>query len=93
MIPSAIETLKNVTTIHDSHLSQEALKTAQILVRGAREKKNRELASLDQGLDIVGEVIHHAGDNLNDFNNGIEWPTNMAFGDYLDLGDFYGIGS
>jgi len=91
MIPSAIETLKNITTIHDSHLSQEAVRTAQNLVRGAREKKSRELASLDQGLAIVGEIIHHPGDDLNDLNNGIEWPTDMAFGDYLDLSDFYGI--
>lgn len=90
MIPTALQTLKNIVAVFDSHLSNEALRTAFALVQGSREKKRKELESLDQGLEMVGETIEtpnwsaEAGSSEQAF----EWPLDddLMFGYALDFG-------
>lgn len=50
LLPTAIQTLQNIAAKYNSHLSTEALKTAFALVQGARDRKGRELSSLDDAL-------------------------------------------
>jgi hypothetical protein len=90
MIPHALETLKNVTTTFDSHLSREALSTAATLVKGARDKRSRELDSLDQGLGILGEWSSPSRDAFSISNSGIEWlmDGDMNFGNMFDQTTF-----
>ncbi|TVY90682.1 Protein RDR1, partial [Lachnellula willkommii] len=56
MIPNALETLKNTVAVYDSHISNEALRTAHALVQGAKAKMAREMASLETGLSVVGDL-------------------------------------
>ncbi|KAG0645519.1 Repressor of drug resistance 1 [Hyphodiscus hymeniophilus] len=91
MIPSALETLKNVSTTYDSHLSREAIYTACALVDGAREKKRKEMNSLDRGIDVVGSILPSPGSG-SVFSGGadLEWSMNNDLGlsDFLDFGGY-----
>ena len=91
MIPNALETLKIVATAHNSPLSQEALRTAHALVQGARDKRRKELESLDQGLAVVSDFSQLG--SASPFDMGIEWLTenDTAFGDFLYLSQFDGL--
>ncbi|KAE8442119.1 hypothetical protein EG329_003825 [Mollisiaceae sp. DMI_Dod_QoI] len=93
MIPQALETLKNATALYNSHLSNEALKTAYALVQGARDKRKQEMEILDRGLDAVGEIPADPfeADGIN--KSAFEEPINDGIGgfmDFLDLTNFYG---
>ena len=95
MIPSALETLKTVVETYDSHLSREALRTAQELVQGAREKKRKELESLDQGIEAVGGSLQSPGPQPAASWANFEWSMNndnLGLSDFLDFGD-YGFGN
>lgn len=91
MIPYALETLKNITTTYESHLSKEALKTAIYLVKGARLKRSQEMEILDEGLSIVGEFSTPPVADFNLGHSGIEWlmDDTMGFGDLFDQTPFY----
>lgn len=97
MIPYALETLKNAVAIYDSHLSNEALRIAHALVQAARDKRKKEVESLDEGLAAIGELppdpsmTNGEGQNV-DF---LEYPLGSdipGFMDFLDLDNFYGNG-
>jgi len=93
IVPSALEALKNVVTLYDSHLSREALSTAASLVRGARDKINKELDSLDQGLEIIGEFSPPSTDAVRGLDSGFEWlmDDTMGFAELFDNTPFYGM--
>jgi hypothetical protein len=93
MIPSALETLKNVSITFDSHLSREAIRTAQQLIHGAREKKRKELESLDRGLEVLSSVSHSPGTGPGSVSSGMnfEWSmnnNNLGLSDFLDFGGY-----
>lgn len=94
MIPAALETLKNVVTTYDSSLSREAIRTAYALVEGAREKKNKELEGLNQGLNIIGDVSQAPGsESTPEGVINFEWTMDNDWGlsDFLDSGGYYGF--
>jgi hypothetical protein len=94
MIPQAMETLKNTADVYTSHLSAEALRTAYSLVQGTRDKRSKELESLDQSLSKVSEISQPLLSNGDgDFGNGnLDWSMNSELGvvDFLDLTTYYG---
>lgn len=93
MIPVVLETLKNIVAMYDSPLSNEALRTARVLVQGARDKMGKELESLDQGLNIVGEISQAPGSITRPEENDFEWRMENDFGlsDFLNLDNFMGL--
>jgi hypothetical protein len=93
MIPSALETLKNITAIYDSHLSREALSTGYALVQAAREQRSKQLESLDRGLDVVGEVSQSASSIITTPGDEFQWPmdNDLGFSDFLDLSSYYNL--
>ncbi|KAH6661913.1 hypothetical protein B0J14DRAFT_312675 [Halenospora varia] len=94
MIPSSLESLKNVVATYESHLSNEALKTAFTLVRSARSKKSKELDDLDRGLNVLGDISQGFGSQASS-SIGLECELDygMAFPDFLDLENFMGVTS
>ena len=92
MIPAALETLRNVSTVYDSHLSREAIRTAHSLVHGAREKRRKELESLDKGVKVIGSVPHSPTVGSGSVSSGtnFEWSMNNDLGlsDFLDFGGY-----
>jgi hypothetical protein len=92
MLPFALETLKNITTTYSSHLSNEALKTAQALVQASRDKRGRELESLDQSLGIVADFSSTSNPSTVSSGDYFEWPMDddLGFADFIDLGTFSG---
>jgi hypothetical protein len=90
IIPTALQTLKNMATVFDSHLSNEALRTALALVQGSRDKKKKELESLDQSLEIMGEPIDTPNWSVGagSSEHAFEWPLDddLMFGYALDFG-------
>lgn len=93
MIPSALESLKNVTTVYDSYLSREALRTAYALVKGAAEQRRAGLDSLDRGLEVVGEPSHSVGSKTASPGDVFQWPmdNDLGYSDFLDLSNYYGL--
>lgn len=95
MIPHALETLKNAAALYNSHLSNEALRTAHALVKAARDKRKQELESLDRGLDAVGELPLDPSPQTSATENASYFEYNMGgdlggFMDFLDLSNYYG---
>ena len=90
MIPLALETLKNVTTKFDSHLSREALRTAHALVQAAHAKRRKELENIDKGLSVVGSAITSPGPDSVSPAVNLEWSMNNDLGlsDFLDFGGY-----
>jgi hypothetical protein len=90
MIPAALEALKNVATTYDSHLSREAIRTAHDLVQGAREKRRKELESLDQGVEVVSSGLQSPGPLSVSSGPNFEWSMNNDLGlsDFLDFGGY-----
>lgn len=90
MIPAALETLKNVSTTYDSHLSREAIRTAFQLLHGTREKRRKELESLDRGLEVIGSVSQSPGTGSVSSGVNFEWSMNNDLGlsDFLDFGGY-----
>jgi hypothetical protein len=93
MIPSALEALKSITAIYDSHLSREALSTGYALVQAAREQRSKQLESLDRGLDVVGEVSQSASSIITTPGDEFQWPmdNDLGFSDFLDLSSYYNL--
>lgn len=93
MIPFALETLKNVSATYDSHMSREALRTAHQLVEGARQKRRKELESLDRGMDVVGSILPYPGSS-SIFSEAInfELSTNNSISGFSDFPDFLDFG-
>jgi len=91
MIPSVMQTLRNVTTTYNSHISDEALRTARMLVQGARDKRKGELDSLDQGLAVVQDLGQTPDYDLLQPLNEFGWPAgnSLGFPDFLDLTNYY----
>lgn len=81
MIPNAMKTLKNTVACYDSHISNEALRTAHALVQGARVKMRREMESLDHGVSIVGPLTDESQEDL-----GWGLGENWGFYEYFDFG-------
>ena len=94
LIPIAMETLKNVTTKYPCHLSDEAFRTAHVLVRGARDKRSVEMDSLDLGLQVAGEVLSPPN-TIFDAPLNFDFPveSDQGFQDFLDLTNYYGLDS
>ncbi|KAF8856603.1 hypothetical protein BDZ45DRAFT_593966 [Acephala macrosclerotiorum] len=95
MIPHALEILKNAAALYNSHLSNEALRTAHALVQGARDKRKQELESLDRGLDAVGDLPPDPSPQTSATDNASFFEDNMGgdiggFLDFLDLSNYYG---
>jgi hypothetical protein len=91
MIPSALETLKNVSTIYDSHLSREAVRTAHDLLQGAREKRRKQMESLDRGVEVIGPILQSPDPgSVSSVGINFEWSMNNDLGlsDFLDLGGY-----
>jgi hypothetical protein len=93
MIPSALESLKNVTTIYDSYLSREALQAAYALVKGAAQQKRAGLDSLDRGLEMVGELSPSTSSKSASPGDVFQWPmdNDLGYSDFLDLSNYYGL--
>ncbi|CRG89303.1 hypothetical protein PISL3812_06339 [Talaromyces islandicus] len=68
-IPEAMETLETITKHLRTHLADEALNTARLLVRAMKEKKRKEFDNLDR----IAGITSLATDSLEDNNN-----NNMA---------------
>jgi hypothetical protein len=64
-IPEAMETLETITKHLRTHLADEALNTARLLVRAMREKKRKELDTLDH----IAGITSLANDSLEDNND------------------------
>ena len=90
MIPQALETLKTASTTYDSHLSREAIRTAHALVQGAREKRRKELVSLDCGVEALGSASQPPDSGSTSSGVEIEWSMDKDFGlsDFLDFGGY-----
>jgi hypothetical protein len=90
LLPLALETLKNVATTYNSHLSNEALKTAHALVQAARAKRGRELESLDQSLNVAADFSCTSNSSTASGGDYFEWPMDddLGFADFVDLGTF-----
>jgi hypothetical protein len=86
MIPGALETLKNTVAIYDSHISNEALRTAYALVQGARAKMGRETEILDHGLTIVGDLSDRPKGDLGSLGG---WDVGDALG-FIDYNFDFG---
>jgi hypothetical protein len=92
LVPLVLETLKNITTTFNSHLSNEALRTAYDLVKGARDKRKQGLESLDRGLSLIGEPSILPQSTSDPLLNEFEWPAgNLEFQDCLDLTTYFGL--
>ena len=82
LLPSAVDALKTVVNVLDTHLAREAMETAQKLVRGYHEKKMQEVRSVNQALAASGgedsEAVCSVGQDMPfDFpqlQNWIDWP-------------------
>ena len=90
MIPLALKILKSTVVMYNSHLSNEALRTAQELVQGARDKIGKDLETLDQGLNIVGDLAQNSTGNTLPEMNDFEWQMDIDLGlsEFLNLGNF-----
>ncbi|TVY14243.1 Protein RDR1 [Lachnellula arida] len=86
MIPNALETLKNTVAVYDSHISNEALRTAHALVQGAKAKMAREMQSLETGLSVVGDLAED-GPAANQYLEWAAWED-MGRIDYFDFGGY-----
>ncbi|KAH8593984.1 fungal-specific transcription factor domain-containing protein [Bisporella sp. PMI_857] len=88
MVPLALKALKNTTALYNTHLSREALGTALLLVQGARDKRTREINSLDQGLSQVDNSFQLAISSEN-----LDWQgeDSLQLPDFLDLTNYYGM--
>lgn len=93
VVPSALETLKNATTLYDSYLSREALTTAYALVQAAAQQKRSGLDSLDHGLEIVGEVSLGTSSLPTSPGDVFQWPmdNDLGYSDFLDLSNYFGL--
>ena len=94
MVSSALNTLKGITEVYDSHLSREALRTAHLLVQGARDKRSREMDSLDRSLNTVGETPPSPSTNFTSPDvNEFQWPmdNDLGFTDFMDLSNYYNL--
>jgi hypothetical protein len=91
MLPLVLETLKSVGGVFDSHLSREALTTALALVQGARDKRVRDLTSLDQGLGVIGDLPQPLGFDIVNKEMDFEWPMDMNMGGFAELEPWYGF--
>jgi hypothetical protein len=93
MVPMAMEVLKNVTTLYDSYLSREALRTAYALVQAAAQQKRTGLDSLDISLEMVGELSQMGSSNYTSPGDVFQWPMDneLGFSDFLDLSNYYGL--
>ncbi|KIN08103.1 hypothetical protein OIDMADRAFT_108542, partial [Oidiodendron maius Zn] len=93
MIPLALETLKNATTLYDSYLSREALTTAYALVQGAAQQKRSGLDSLDRGLEVVGELSLSTSSLSTSPGDVFQWPmdNDLGYSDFLDLSNYFGL--
>jgi hypothetical protein len=82
MVPLALKALKNTTALYNTHLSREALGTALLLVQGARDKRTREINSLDQGLSQVDNSFQLAISSEN-----LDWQgeDSLQLPDFLEL--------
>ena len=89
IIPAAMDTLKSITSTYDSHLSREALRTAHIVVQGARIKRSKELKDLDRALGIVGSLVNSPSRESRSDGIGFEWDNHLGMPDFLD---FLGFG-
>ena len=93
LIPSALDTLKNATTLYDSYLSREALTTAYALVHGAAQQKRSGLDSLDRGLELVGEISMSTSSLSTTPGDVFQWPmdNDLGYSDFLDLSNYFGL--
>jgi hypothetical protein len=93
LVPTALETLKNATTLYDSHLSREALTTAYALVQGAAQQKRSGLDSLDRGLELVGELSLSNSSLSTTPGDVFQWPmdNDLGYTDFLDLSNYFGL--
>lgn len=91
MIPAALEALKNIVAVYDSHLSREALLTARALVQGARDRRGSELESLDRGLSLVGNMPQTPDVNALSGDNNFEWrmDSDVGLSDFLDFDNLW----
>jgi hypothetical protein len=87
MIPNALDTLKKTVEVYDSHIPNEALRTAYALVAGKRAKMEREMGSLDVGLGIVGDMSEQ---REGDMSVGWDIGEDLGFLDSFDFGDMVG---
>jgi hypothetical protein len=89
-----LKTLKITTDVYSSHLSTEALRTAYSLVEGTREKRRKELESLDESLSMVGELSQPSRPDEDAIfgSSNFEWSMNNELGipDFMDLATCYG---
>jgi hypothetical protein len=90
MIPAALETLKNGAVAYDSHLSREAIRTAHALVEGAREKKRRELESLDRGVEAISYALRSPDPGSTSSGMNFEWSmsNDLGLSDFIDFGGY-----
>lgn len=96
LIAKSLEVLKGVAAQWDSHISREAVRTAGILVDGARAKKRKELENLELGMRVENESLRFdvaMGDytgiaELDEFQWQME-EFDMQFPDFLDLATYH----
>lgn len=91
LLPSALQGLKNVTTKFNSHLSNEAIRTAHTLVQGTRDKRRQELDNLDKSLESFGSPVPVLESRYDPLLSGSEWPMehDLGFQDYLDMTNYF----
>jgi hypothetical protein len=92
LLPAVLQTLKNVTTKFDSHLSNEAIRTALEVVRGVRNQRSRDVDKIDEILEKVGDFSSPTGSRYDPLINGSEWQLedDLGFQDFLDLANYFG---
>lgn len=63
-IPEAMETLETITKHLHTHLADEALSTARLLVRAMREKKRKEFDILERIAGVVDDSVENNNENM-----------------------------
>ncbi|KAM3087337.1 hypothetical protein ACMFMG_001435 [Clarireedia jacksonii] len=93
-LPSAVATLEAVTTLWNSHLGNEALKTARLLINRFVEMKREDqalLETLHREVDKENTQVNDQHGNTSMYNNNLfEGLGEQDFGWNLFFGDFMG---
>ncbi|TVY22652.1 Protein RDR1 [Lachnellula hyalina] len=91
LLQKAMETLQNVVTIFNSHVSREALRTAHYLVKVTEKKRRGELECLQRCLNLNAQINVATPTQTPQSDRAVEipsfeWPTDIDLGffDFLN---------
>lgn len=96
LLPRAMETLQTVATVFTSHVSGDALRTAQYLVKVAERRRRGELESLQRCLNLNASVTtgtispNTVSSEATSDVPSFEWPTDVDLGFAQFLNESYG---